>query len=59
MLGLASGVKAVTEKDATGKSEVEKRPFAAALTILAYVVGGVLAVLILRKMRLAAQRASS
>jgi hypothetical protein len=59
VLGLASGVKAVTEEDATGKSEVDRRPFAAALTISAYIVGGVLAALILRKMRLAAQKASS
>jgi hypothetical protein len=28
LLGLASGVKAVTEEDATGKSPVEKRPLA-------------------------------
>ena len=56
LLGLASGVKAVTEDDATGKSPVEKRPLGAALTISAYIVGGIIAALIFRKIRLAARK---
>jgi hypothetical protein len=56
LLGLASGVKAVTEEDATGKSPVEKRPLGAALTISAYILGGIIAALIFRKIRLAARK---
>ena len=49
--GLASGVTAVTEEDASGKSPIEKRPLAAALKISAYIVGGIIVGLVVRKMR--------
>jgi len=49
--GLASGVTAVTEEDASGKSPIEKRPLAAALKISAYIVGGIIVALVVRKMR--------
>ena len=49
--GLASGVTAVTEEDAAGKSPIEKRPLAAVLKITAYIVGGIIVALVVRKMR--------
>jgi hypothetical protein len=34
LVGLASGVEAVTEEDATGKTTVKQRPLSAAFTVL-------------------------
>jgi hypothetical protein len=57
-VGLASGVEAVTEEDAAGKSAIKQRPLSAALTVVAYIVGGVIAALIFRGIRRAARVAS-
>ena len=59
LVGLASGVEAVTEEDATGKTTVKRQPLSAALTIFVYVVGGILAALIFRRIRQAARIAAS
>ena len=56
--GLASGVTAVTEEDAAGNSPIEKRPLAAVLKITAYIVGGIIVALVVRKMREAAEKVS-
>ena len=57
-VGLASGVEAVTEEDAAGKSAIKKRPLSAGLTVVAYIVGGIIAALIFRGIRRAARTAS-
>lgn len=57
-VGLASGVEAVTEEDAAGKSAFKKRPLSAGLTVVAYIVGGIIAALIFRGIRRAARTAS-
>ena len=49
LVGLASGVKAVTDVNAEGE-RMKWRPLTAILTVLAYVVGGVAAALLLRAM---------
>ena len=49
LVGLASGVEAVTNADAKG-GKVTWRPLAAILTVLAYLIGGVAAALLLRAM---------
>jgi len=46
LVGLASGVEAVTEEDATGKTTVKQRPLRAAFTVFAYIVEGISAALI-------------
>ena len=47
--GLASGVEAVTHNN-PGGAKIKWRPLAAILTVLAYVVGGIAAALLLRAM---------
>ena len=59
LVGLASGVEAVTEEDATGKTTVKRQPLSAAFTIFVYVVGGIIAALIFRRIRQAARIAAS
>jgi Na+/H+ antiporter NhaB len=59
LVGLASGVEAVTEEDTTGKTTVKRQPLSAALTIFVYVVGGIIAALIFRRIRQAARIAAS
>ena len=59
LVGLASGVEAVTEEDATGKTTVKQRPLSATFTVFAYIVGGIIAALIFRGIRRAARTASS
>ncbi len=59
LVGLASGVQAVTEKDAGGKTVVKQPPLSAALTVIAYIVGGIIVALIFRAIRRAAQTASN
>jgi hypothetical protein len=59
MVGLASGVEAVTEEDAGGKTTVTQRPLNAAFTVFAYIAGGIIAALILRSVRRAARIPSS
>ena len=49
LVGLASGVEAVTDVNAEG-ARMKWRPLPAILTVLAYVVGGVAAALLLRAM---------
>ena len=46
LVGLASGMEAVTEEDATGKTTVKQRPLRAAFTVFAYIVEGISAALI-------------
>jgi hypothetical protein len=58
-VGLASGVEAVTEEDAAGKSAIERRPLSAGLTVVVYIAGGVIAALIFPGIRRAARTASS
>ena len=50
LVGLASGVEAVTNVGAAG-AKMKSRPLTAILTVLAYIVGGVVAALLLRAMR--------
>jgi hypothetical protein len=50
LVGLASGVEAVANVEAAG-AKMKSRPFTAILTVLAYIVGGVVAALLLRAMR--------
>jgi hypothetical protein len=59
LVGLASGVEAVTEEDATGKTTVRQRPLRAAFTVFAYFVEGIIAALIFRGIRRAARTAST
>ena len=59
LVGLASGVEAVTEEDATGKTTVKQRPLRAAFTVFAYIVEGIIAALIFRGIRRAARTAST
>ena len=49
LVGLASGVEAVTDVNAEG-ARMKWRPLTAILTVLAYVVGGIAAALLLRAM---------
>ena len=49
LVGLASGVEAVTDVNAEG-ARVKCRPLTGILTVLAYVVGGIAAALLLRAM---------
>jgi hypothetical protein len=55
LVGLASGVDAVTDDNAAGKSQVKQRPLLAALTVCAYVAGGIIAAMIYREMRRSTQ----
>jgi hypothetical protein len=57
LVGLASGVDAVTHGNVEGRSQVKQRPLVAALTVCAYVAGGVIAAMIYRGMRRSAQTA--
>ena len=50
LVGLASGVEAVANVNAEG-GKMKWRPLTALLTVLAYIVGGVAAALLLRAMR--------
>ena len=59
LVGLASGVEAVTEEDATGKTTVKRQPLSAAFTKFVYVVGGIIAALIFRRIRQATRIAAS
>jgi hypothetical protein len=51
LVGLASGVEAVTDANASQDVKIRQRPLAAALTVGAYILGGVVAALIFRGMR--------
>ncbi len=51
LVGLASGVEAVTNSSESGGTKMKWRPLGAILTVLAYVVGGIAAALLLRAMR--------
>ena len=46
LVGLASGLEAVTEEDATGKTTIKQQPLRAAFTVFAYFVEGISAALI-------------
>jgi len=50
LVGLASGVEAVTGINAES-AKMKRRPLTAILTVLAYIVGGIAAALLLRAMR--------
>jgi hypothetical protein len=50
LVGLASGVEAVTGVNAES-AKMKWRPLTAILTVLAYIVGGIAAALLLRAMR--------
>jgi len=51
LVGLASGVEAVTDANAADGAKTRQQPLGAALTVSAYVVGGIAAALILRGLR--------
>lgn len=51
LVGLASGVEAVTEEDATGKTTVKQGPFSAAFTVFVYILEGIIAALVFREVR--------
>lgn len=51
LIGLASGVDAVTDENNAVKSEAREHPLRSALTIFAYVVAGIAAALIYRGIR--------
>jgi hypothetical protein len=51
LAGLASGVEAVTDINASGNVKMRQRPLGAVLTVSAYIVGGIAAALIFRGMR--------
>ena len=59
LVGLASGLEAVTDEGPTGKTVVEQEPLRAAITISAYIVGGILAALVFLRLRGASQMPST
>ena len=59
LIGLASGVEAVTDENNAVKSEAREHPLRSALTISAYVVGGIAAALICRGIRRNTQASST
>ncbi len=59
LLGLASGVEAVIDENNAVKSEAREHPLRSALTISAYVVGGIAMALIYRGIRRNTQASST
>ena len=55
LVGLASGVEAVTDENAREASQAKQHPLAAVLTVCVYIIGGITAALIYRGMRRSAQ----
>lgn len=51
LVGLASGVEAVTDANAADGAKTRQQPLGAVLTVSAYIVGGIAAALILRGLR--------
>jgi hypothetical protein len=55
LIGLASGVEAVTNATSPEGSEAKRRPLGALLTVSAYVIGGIVVALIFRGLRRATE----